>query len=149
MRGEGPAASARATAAIALRTLLRLFAPFLPYAAEEVWSWWQDGSVHRAPWPSADDLGPVDEGARGVLAAAGQVLTVLRKVKSEAKVSQKTPLSAATVSGPAAVVAAAARAEADLLAASRAASISWREVAVAEGEQAPALSAQAEIALAE
>ncbi|WP_432523191.1 valine--tRNA ligase [Kineococcus sp. SYSU DK006] len=149
VRGEGPAASARATAAIALRTLLRLFAPFLPYAAEEVWSWWQDGSVHRAPWPSAGELGPVDEGARGVLSAAGQVLTVLRKVKSEAKVSQKTPLSAATVSGPAAVVAAAARAEADLLAASRAASITWREVPVAEGEQAPALSAQAEIAPAE
>ena len=140
-RGEAPAASARATAALALRTLLRLFAPFLPYAAEEVWSWWQDGSVHTAPWPLVEDLGAVDEGARGVLPAAGQALSALRKVKSEAKVSQKTPLTAATVSGPAALVRAAERAEADLLAASRAASIAW---AVVEG--AETLTAQAEIA---
>jgi valyl-tRNA synthetase len=140
-RGEAPAASARATAALALRTLLRLFAPFLPYAAEEVWSWWQDGSVHTATWPAPADLGSVDEGTGGVLPAAGQALSALRKVKSEAKVSQKTPLTAATLSGPAVLVAAARRAEGDLLAASRAASIAWE---VAEG--AETLTAKAEIA---
>ncbi|WP_432574527.1 valine--tRNA ligase [Kineococcus sp. SYSU DK005] len=147
-RGEQAQASARATAAIALRTLLRLFAPFLPFAAEEVWSWWQDGSVHTAAWPAVDELGPAaaDTGARGVLRGAGQALSALRKVKSEAKVSQKNPLGAATVYGPADVIAAAARAEADVLAAGRAASITWQEVPVAEGEQSPALTAKAEIA---
>ncbi|WP_432505849.1 valine--tRNA ligase [Kineococcus arenarius] len=147
-RGEQAQASARATAAIALRTLLRLFAPFLPFAAEEVWSWWQDGSVHTASWPVVDELGPAaaDTAALGVLGAAGQALSALRKVKSEAKVSQKTPLTAATVFGPADVTADAARAEADVLAASRAASITWQEVPVAEGEQAPVLTAKAEIA---
>ncbi|WP_432483731.1 valine--tRNA ligase [Kineococcus esterisolvens] len=145
-RGEAPAASARATAALALRTLLRLFAPFLPFAAEEVWSWWQDGSVHTASWPTTDELGAPDGTATGVLGAAGQALSALRKVKSEAKVSQKTPLTAATVSGPAGVIADAARAEADVLAASRAASITWQEVPVAAGEQAPVLTAKAEIA---
>ncbi|WP_442907528.1 valine--tRNA ligase [Kineococcus sp. G2] len=147
-RGEAAQASARATAAIALRTLLRLFAPFLPFAAEEVWSWWQDGSVHTASWPVVDELGPASEdtAAIGVLGGAGQALSALRKVKSEAKVSQKTPLSAATVYGPAAVIADAGRAEADVLAASRAASLTWQEVPVAEGEQAPVLTAKAEIA---
>ncbi|WP_432561155.1 valine--tRNA ligase [Kineococcus sp. SYSU DK003] len=140
-RGTAAAESAQATAAIALRTLLRLFAPFLPYAAEEVWSWWQDGSVHTAPWPVAADLGTVDPEAADVLAAAGQALSALRKVKSEAKVSQKTPLSAATVFGPAGLVEAGRRAEGDVLAASRAASIEWQ---VAEG--AETLTAKAEIA---
>jgi valyl-tRNA synthetase len=140
-RGPVAAASARATAAIALRTLLRLFAPFLPYAAEEVWSWWQDGSVHTSAWPVLDDLGASDATALPVLSAAGQALSALRKVKSEAKVSQKTPLTAATLSGPVALVEAGRRAEGDLLAASRAASIEWEVV-----EGAETLTAKAEIA---
>uniref|UniRef100_UPI00165D46C0 valine--tRNA ligase n=1 Tax=Actinotalea sp. JY-7885 TaxID=2758576 RepID=UPI00165D46C0 len=54
--GAGATASARAALALALDTLLRLLAPVLPFATEEVWSWWREGTVHRAPWPVAGPL---------------------------------------------------------------------------------------------
>jgi len=105
--GEGAGAdSARAALGIALDTLLRLFAPVIPFATEEVWSWWREGSVHRAPWPVAEPLrtaaGDTDA---GIVGAAGAALAALRKVKSEAKVSMKTEIVRATLEVPAALVA--------------------------------------------
>ncbi len=96
--GEGPAAdSARRALRTALDVLLRLFAPVLPFASEEVWSWWREGSVHRAPWPTTKglELG----GDPLVLAAAGEVLGQVRKAKSEAKVTMKTPVTRLVVTG--------------------------------------------------
>jgi len=98
-------ASARAALVIALDTLLRLFAPVLPFATEEVWSWWRtevSPSIHLAPWPEA---GPLREAAGDAdprqLAVVGEALAAVRKVKSEAKVSQRTPVLSGTLAVPA------------------------------------------------
>jgi valyl-tRNA synthetase len=114
-------ASARAALALALDTVLRLLAPVLPFATEEVWSWWREGSVHRAPWPQAaplrDAAGDADP---AMLAAAGRALAALRKVKSEAKASMRTPITAGELAVPTATVGLVQDAFDDVLAAGRA-----------------------------
>ncbi len=94
--GEDAAASANAAMVTALSTLNRLFAPFLPFVTEEVWSWWQTGSVHRAAWPDAADIAEVIP-AQGAdrLNAYEQVsglLGEIRKRKAEARLSPAAPL---------------------------------------------------------
>ena len=97
--GEAGAVSAQATLAVALSTLLRLFAPFLPFVTEEVWSWWQAGSVHRARWPQAPELRKLAESAPPrQLEVVGVVLSAVRRAKSEAKVSMKAEVAASRVS---------------------------------------------------
>jgi valyl-tRNA synthetase len=98
--GEDRAASAQATLRIALSTLLRLFAPFLPFVTEEVWSWWQEGSVHRAPWPSAAGVAGVAGAGGGdaaVLDDVAWVLGQIRSAKSGASKSMRWPVSRAVV----------------------------------------------------
>ena len=84
--------SARAALQRALSTLQRLFAPHIPFATEEVWGWWQTGSIHRASWPTrADLLGGTSavELTEDLLDAVCNVLAVIRRTKTEAKVSQR------------------------------------------------------------
>jgi valyl-tRNA synthetase len=99
--GEAAAASASQTLTTALSTLLRLFAPFLPFVTEEVWSWWQEGSIHHASWPEHDELRALAADAHpGVFTAASEVLKLIRREKSNAKLSMRAPISRAEVSGP-------------------------------------------------
>ncbi len=117
-RGTGPGpASARAALTMALSVQLRLFAPFLPFATEEVWSWWQTGSVHRAPWPDAEDL-PAS-GDPELLAVAGEVLGAVRRAKTAAKRSMRAGVATLTVTGTAGQLARVALVEPDLCEAGR------------------------------
>jgi valyl-tRNA synthetase len=90
--GETRSASARASLRLALGTFLRLFAPILPYVTEEVWSWYQPGSVHRASWPTADELGAVDADPL-VLDVAAAVLGEVRKAKTAARASMRADVT--------------------------------------------------------
>ncbi|MFT0762976.1 valine--tRNA ligase [Actinomyces sp. F1_1611] len=124
---EAEANSARATLALVVDAVVRLLAPFLPYSTEEVWSWYRDGSVHVAPWPNPDEY--LVEGAQPELMdAASAALIVLRRVKSDAKVSPRTPLLSVTVSGPAELLVLAQTVSSDLEATSHAQTpINWVE----------------------
>jgi valyl-tRNA synthetase len=118
LQGQAEADSAKATLNIALETLLKLFAPFLPFVTEEVWAWWQEGSVHTSSWPTAAPLRDYG-GDSSVLAVTAEVISQLRKVKSEAKVSMKAEISKAVISAPAEVIAQIKLVATDLRAAGR------------------------------
>jgi valyl-tRNA synthetase len=124
---RGPAASASAitTLRAALSAALRLLAPFLPFATEEAWSWWQDGSVHRAAWPEPAGLAALAEAGQagpgaglteagvtgagvtgagvtgtGALDAAAAAIAAVRRAKSQARLPMKAPVSRLILTAP-------------------------------------------------
>ncbi len=138
--GSGPA-SARAALTVALSVQLRLFAPFLPFAAEEVWSWRRTGSVHRAPWPEAGAL--PDAGDPELLAVAGEVLGAVRRAKTAAKRSMRAEVATLTVSGTADQLAQLALVASDLCEAGRVAHLGTVEQ---PGPSADGLAVDVELA---
>ncbi|MGC8481241.1 MAG: class I tRNA ligase family protein, partial [Acidimicrobiales bacterium] len=100
--------SARAALVVALSAYQRAFAPFLPYVSAETWSWWNESSVHRAPWPSGEELRlsylQFLQGDPSIVQApttlfhnesslyplARDVISEIRRSKTEAKRSMKT-----------------------------------------------------------
>ena len=126
-QGPDGAGSANAALTAALSVMLRLFAPFLPFVTEEVWSWWQDGSIHTATWPAADELLSLiadnSEAARLADERAYQwatdVLFEVRKQRSEAKQPLKVAITRVAIAAEQEAVALMPVVEADLKAALR------------------------------
>ncbi|MBF4570973.1 valine--tRNA ligase [Herbiconiux sp. VKM Ac-1786] len=157
-RDESEAAG-KASAVLALQTaidvLLRLFAPYLPFATEEVWSWTHEGSVHTSGWPTAV-LESLPEGVTvtadsvaddaGLLALASRAIVSVRRAKTDAKASQKTPVASATISGTDEEIALLKRAEGDLKALGRIAVLGYasaEELSVGDIVLAPEQNAEA------
>jgi valyl-tRNA synthetase len=95
-----PASQASAVSAlrIALLAITKLLAPFIPFATEEAWSWWQEGSVHRSNWPVSEDLsGFTGSQSAGLLSLASQALIGIRKAKSDEKLSMKAEIASLTI----------------------------------------------------
>ncbi|SFF49644.1 valyl-tRNA synthetase [Actinoplanes philippinensis] len=99
---QGPGGdSARAALAAGLSALLRLFAPFLPFVTEEIWSWWRYGSVHRSTWPTRYELSRVaPDSDPSLLDLAGDALRQVRRAKSDRKLSMRTEVPLAEALGP-------------------------------------------------
>jgi valyl-tRNA synthetase len=118
-QGEAAANSAKAALVLALSVQLRLFAPFLPFTTEEVWSWMHEGdtSIHRSNWPNLDELAVANSHDARVLERTGAALSGVRKAKSDAKASMKANVTEATVEGTPADIEAIAQAREDLAAA--------------------------------
>lgn len=140
-------ADEQASALVALRqallALLRLFAPFLPFATDEVWSWWQTGkgSIHRSSWPTPEELNNgLDASNIDLLALASQALFGTRKAKSDAKASMKADVVSANLVAPQEMIARLGLLTPDLKAAGRIAGltlIAGQELAITEVVLAP------------
>jgi valyl-tRNA synthetase len=119
-------ASAVASLQLALKTLLRLFAPFLPYVTEEIWSWGfaeAEGaaSIHLAPWPSPDEFAAIGAGEEGAptFDAALACLEAVHRAKTAAGASVGRHLARLGLAAAAGTAAALEPALADVLSAAR------------------------------
>jgi len=145
--GPAPAGSAIAALRLALSVLLRLFAPFLPFVTEEVWSWWREGSIHRAPWPDPEPLRQIagtyggggraedgDEAPAGefLLEAASAAIGSIRKAKSQARLPMRASAARLVVTAPAPYLAALAQVSRDVQAAGAVTEVELRPAAGGE-----------------
>jgi valyl-tRNA synthetase len=121
--GQG---SAVAALRLGLNVLLRLFAPFLPYISEEVWSWsfadeHGQPSIHTAAWPSQADFAGIDPPANEAsfdLAVA--CWTAINKCKADAEVSMGREVDALSIAARPETLTALAAVLGDVLLAARA-----------------------------
>ena len=85
---------------LALDAMLRLLAPVIPFATEEVWSWRHEGSIHKAAWPNSDELGVPENPHAGVFELASEALIQIRRAKTDRQLSQRHPVASVTMTAP-------------------------------------------------
>ena len=125
-QGEEAAADAHLTLTVTLDVLLRLFAPFLPFVTEEIWSWWRSGSVHQAPWPDADEIAALaPDLSANAFELTASVLSEVRRAKTEARRSLRVPAEQVTISAADAHVAVLEQTRADVIDAGRIESLTF------------------------
>ena len=124
--------SAVATLRVALAVMVRLFAPFVPFICEEIWSWQFAArtslpSVHTSPWPTAAELDHIPEPAiASSLELAMAALRAVNRAKTEQSLSVGRPLVHAVVAAHSATKALAEGVRADVQRAARCADWRWR-----------------------
>jgi valyl-tRNA synthetase len=98
--------SARHTLAMVHRAILSLFAPFMPYLTEELFSklypeaFAAQGSIHaRSSWPNAEAIG-TDEAAQMQGAIILELITGVRRLKAANKASVKAAIPVLDVAAP-------------------------------------------------
>jgi valyl-tRNA synthetase len=127
--------SARMTLRLALNGVVQLLAPFIPFTAEEVWSWTHETSVHTSRWPQSEPQlqqsepqsqsqsrsrsheSAADVPGPQLLHLASTVIGAVRKAKTSAKLSMRAEVPAALITAPATSAAAIRSFEQDLKAA--------------------------------
>ena len=107
--------SARYALRRALSVVQRLFAPHLPFCTDDVWSWWHEGSVHLAEWPSSHEFPAYAEDHESLLTGVCEVLARIRRTKTEAKVSQRAAVASVSVTGSESLIAAVETCRDDLM----------------------------------
>ena len=123
---DAAAAEAHLTLTVSLDVLLRLFAPFLPFVTEEIWSWWRDGSVHRATWPDAGEIEAlIPDHPSGAFDLTASVLSEVRRAKTEARRSLRVPAEQVTIRAADAHIATLGQTRADLIDAGRIESLTF------------------------
>lgn len=128
-RGDGRDEAGRGSAVAGLRlgldVLLRLFAPFLPYVTEEVWSWSLaaergEPSIHGAPWPGPGDFaGAEAPGRADSFELAEAAWGAINRGKAAAAISTGHPLEKLVLAGSPDGLAGLDAVGADVLAAAR------------------------------
>jgi valyl-tRNA synthetase len=99
--GEDASESCKAALLLALSTQLRLFAPYMPFVTEELWSSFREGSIHKQAWPAQSEFDNHDLAA-GTRAydRACEAIAAVRQARGVAKLSLRDPVLELAAHGP-------------------------------------------------